>query len=363
MTAGEVRAARRVPTGELTPAAVAQLTAAAVGPCISVVMSTFPAPRMTRTDRSRLDRMVRDVERRVRTDAVEGGERLVRELRRQVGVAVGCRTEHALGIFVSRQVSRMWALPVTVHDKAVVEPTFATRDLFRAMHRTPPHVVVRVDDFGARVFRVSGRVTLLESVEWAPVGSTRAVVPASSEPEARLEDRGELLERIEAAVRRTCEEHPAPLVLAGDDGDLLAGLEVATRGWHRFAGVVRGADTGTPEGLFTVSALCVQDYLHRRGTRTLDALLAAAELEPARVVAGLDACRAAVADRVPGTLLVEQGYVHPGSRGDAGEACHDLVDDLIEDAVAAGELVAFVEDAELHEFGGVALLREPAHPR
>lgn len=358
MTVGEGRPTRRGLASELSPAAVAQLTAAVDGPCISVVMSTIPAPRMTRTDLTRLDRMVRDVERRVRADAVEGGEALVRELRRQAGVAAGCRTEHALGIFVNRHVSRTWVLPVTVHDKAVVEPTFATRDLFRAMHRTPPHVVVRVDDFGARVFWVSGRITLLRSVEWAPVGSPRAVVSTGNDPATWLEDRGELLERIQGAVRRTCEEHPAPLVLAGDGGDLLAGLEVAARGWHRFAGVTSGADTATPEGLFTASALCVQDYLHRRGSRTLDALVAAAEREPARVVAGLHACREAVADRVAGTLVVEQGYVHPDGEGKDG-ARHDLVDDLLESAVEAGNLVAFVEDAELHEFGGIALLRDP----
>ncbi|WP_281348924.1 hypothetical protein [Ornithinibacter aureus] len=36
---------------------------------------------------------------------------------------------------------------------------------------------------------------------------------------------------------------------------------------------------------------------------------------------------------------------------------HDLIDDLLEHAIQAGNLIAFVDDAQLHEFGGIALLR------
>ncbi|UFN45133.1 hypothetical protein [Nocardioides okcheonensis] len=76
------------------------------------------------------------------------------------------------------------------------------------------------------------------------------------------------------------------------------------------------------------------------------------------MVAGLDGCWAAVANRITGTLVVEQGYVHPRPPGEGGgPASHDLIDDLLEHAIHAGNLIAFVDDAQLHEFGGIALLK------
>ena len=140
----------------------------------------------------------------------------------------------------------------------------------------------------------------------------------------------------------------------------MAELKSSARWLHRLAGEVVGAKADAPDELFSATALCLEDYLHRRGQQTLDALHETVAAAPDQVVAGLDECWAAVAGRVPGTLVVEHGYIHPRPPGEGGEvASHDLIDDLLELALAAGNLIAFVDDAQLHEFGGIALLRSP----
>lgn len=364
-TMGEVHG---VAPGDLTPEAAAHLTVTTGYPCISVLMPTTPATRMVIADRARLDGLVLDAERRLGDLTVTARERLVHELRRQARIAQDSSTWNALGIFISHRVSRAWTLPVMVHQKVVVESTFATRDLLRALHRTPPHLVVRVDEFGARVYWVAARVTLLETVERLPEGSPRVMASAGldavgpgSEPglgaDLAAEDRRELLARIDACVARLQAERPAPLILAGDAA-LVGALKSSARWLHRLAGEVLGAKAHAPDDLFTASALCLEDYLHRRGQQTLEALHDAAATNPEMVVAGLDACWAAVASRLPGTLVVEHGYIHPRPTGVSGAvASHDLIDDLLEHAIEAGNLIAFVDDAELHEFGGIALLR------
>lgn len=342
---------------DLTHDAVAQLGEATGHPCISVLMPTIVAPRMLAEDRARLDRLQREVEHRLAGEGSDGHEVLLRELRRHVRLAQGSRTGHALGIFVSHRLSRAWSLPVSVREKAVVEPTFATRDLLRALHRTPPHLVVRVDDLGARVFWVAGHVTLVESVERLAPGRPWGVAPAATGGADPMADRDELIARIDACLTRVREERPAPLVLAGDLA-LVSALKAGPGRLARLAGEVVGARAADPDELFAASALCVQEYLERRGRQALDELLEATLDAPDRVVAGLQACWAAVADGEPGTLLVEHGYVHPEPAGEERPvACHDVVDDLIEIAIEAGNLIAFVEDAELHAFGGIALLR------
>lgn len=337
---------------ELTPQGVADLTVTDDHPCISVLMPTTRALRMPMADRERLDGLVRDVERRLADDDVPDRDRLVRELRRLARVAQDSSTWNALGLFVSRSVSQSWTLPVTVHPKVVVESTFATRDLLRALHRTPPHLVVRVDAFGARVFWVAARATLIETVERLP-GSPHG-------PDSASEDRRDLLSRIDACVARIRAERPAPLVLAGDPG-LVAELRSRVPWLHRLAGEVVDSRADAPDELFAATALCVEDYLNRRGQQTLHALHEAAATTPEQVVAGLDECWDAVVGRTPGTLVVEHGYVHPRPPGEdrGAPASHDLIDDLLELALEAGNLIAFVDDAQLHEFGGIAMLRAP----
>jgi hypothetical protein len=179
----------------------------------------------------------------------------------------------------------------------------------------------------------------------------------SSAADRAADDRGDLLARIDACLTRIRAQRPAPLVLSGDPG-LVADLRAGAGSLHRLAGEVVDARADDPGELFRASALCLADYLHRRGQASVHALHEAAACAPDHVVAGLDECWAAVAARVPGTLVVEQGYVHPRPPGDGGAAgSHDLVDDLLELALEAGNLIAFVDDAELHEFGGIALLR------
>lgn len=105
--------------------------------------------------------------------------------------------------------------------------------------------------------------------------------------ERRADDRGDLLTRIDACMARLRAERPAPLLLAGDAA-LVNELRSSARWLDRLAGEVVGANADAPDKLFRATALCLEDYLHRRGQQVLDALHEAAATAPEQVVAGLD---------------------------------------------------------------------------
>jgi len=86
-----------------TPGLVTSLQAVEAYPAVSLLMSTTPAPKMLAADVARL-----------------------------AGV----------GVFVSAAFCTVVRLPVPVSDRVVIDPTFATRDLVLALHRTPRHVVL-----------------------------------------------------------------------------------------------------------------------------------------------------------------------------------------------------------------------------
>jgi hypothetical protein len=342
------------------PQSVARLTVSRGYPCISVLLPTTPSRTMVKADVGRLSSLLHQVDEQLEDRQVTSRDRLMNELERLAHLARVSRTDSALGLFVNLSLARAWTLPVTVNAKAVVESTFATRDLLRALHRTPPHLVLRLDAFGARVFWVRDRVALLDTVERIPRLASHGPGPASGtlrvgqDEEAAAEDRRDFLARVDTRLGRLRSEHPAPLVLAGDL-ELLTELKARARWLHRLAGEVLDAEAADPGVLFTAAALRLEDYLHRRGQQTLDALREAVAETPERVTAGLDDCWTAVTGRTPGTLVVEHGYVHPGAATESGVASHDLIDDLLELALENGNLIAFVEDGQLHALGGIAL--------
>lgn len=344
------------------PKSVAHLTVSGGYPCISLLLPTTPSRRMLKADMGRLSSLLHQVKQQLEDRQVTSRDRLLSELERLAQAARVSRTDSGLGLFVNLSLARAWTLPVTVNAKAVVESTFATRDLLRALHRTPPHMVLRLDAFGARVFWVSDRATLLDTVERVPRRAPHGADTASGrlgkaqDAEMAAEDRRDFLARVDTRLGRLRSEHPAPLVLAGDL-ELLTELKGHARWLHRLAGEVVGVEAAGPEVLFTAAALRLEDYLHRRGQQSLYALHEAAAETPERVTAGLDECWAAVAGHTSGTLVVEHGYVHPRESTDTGVASHDVIDDLLELALENGNLIAFVDDGQLHEFGGIALLK------
>ncbi|MBJ7355818.1 hypothetical protein [Nocardioides sp.] len=350
MTAAPTRTA----ISAVDPRSVAHLTVSRGYPCISVLLPTTPSRRMLDADAGLLSRLLHQVKQQLEDSQVTSRDKLLSELEGLALVARESRTDSGLGLFVNLSLTRAWTLPVPVNAKAVVESTFATRDLLRALHRTPPHLVLRLDGFGARAFWVSDRVTVLDAVERIPRSGGGSGVAARRE--AVAEERRDFVARVDARLTRLRSEHTAPLVLAGDL-DLVTELKGRARSLQRLAGEVVGAEAAEPATLFPAAALRLEDYLHRRGQQTLDALREAAADTPGRVIAGLDDCEAAIAGYTPGTLVVEHGYVHPRAETGTAPASHDLIDDLLELALENGNLIAFVEDGQLHEFGGIAVLR------
>ncbi|WP_053208080.1 hypothetical protein [Jiangella muralis] len=128
------------------------------------------------------------------------------------------------------------------------------------------------------MYWVAARVTLLDTVERLPEGHARLMASPGldrSDPESGLglgsereaDDRSDLLARIHDCVARLRADRPAPLVLAGDAA-LVNEVKSNARWLYRLVGAVVGATADKPDKLFTATALCLEDYLHRRGQQT-----------------------------------------------------------------------------------------------
>jgi hypothetical protein len=355
---------------------VADLTVTASYPCISVLMPTEPAPRMTPPDVERLHGLVEEVDQQLREQGIPAHARLTRELADRVQQVAGQPTDRAVAIYVSLAVSRTFWLSVPVTSRAVVEHTFATRPLVTALHRTPPHVLLLLHPTCAHLYQgADGGLRLVESRDLNQrAGAARTPQQGRGGVELAAADLTDgFLRAVDHLLGRYRAEHPSPLVLGGSP-HVVDRFHALSRNLHRLAGRVPPTQGETAPDLARASSEVLEQYLRSRREGVLSDLRTALASRPGDVAGGMAACWRAVHQRVPSMLLVEHDFISPGRPEDYVPApwlrprsvaarVHDLVDDLIEVVIMRGGQLALVDSGDLAAHGGVALLSRPSDAR
>lgn len=339
-------------------------------PAISVLLSTAPATQLTRADALRLDALAAQAIDRVHAELEPAAAApAVRRLRTLLEQARNGPASRALALYASASTDALIRLPVTVKNRAVVDPTFATRDLVRALHRTPRHLVLAINSADARLFDAAGD-TLQPAVSAFPLHSDR---PTGSNGRGRADrparDTGsdglDFYRRVDAALGTYTRLHPAPLVLVGDDRATAAFQRVSSN-CARLAGTVRGnlnhaATTDLAARIRTV----LDDYLHRRQGEALSLINQRSNAD--RVASGMPAAWLAARTTRPEMLAVDEALYYPARLSDDGDTLtpaedvehpdviDDAVDELIELVLIRGGWIAFTTSGALDHHHGVAL--------
>ena len=347
-------------------AEVVQLQSVKEYPALSLLMTTTPLPVMAAADAVQLRLLAHNGIRRLRAEAIPGiTNAMVSALEDAVDEAAAGPTSAAIALYLSPGTTRTLHLPVSVRDRVVVDPTFATRDLVRSLHRTPRHVVLALSSSEARLFDGAAGFLRPAAGSAFPMQAERKRRSDASRPKLEASDTAAFLRTVDRALGTYLRVHPAPLVLVGPSG-LLGEFSRLSTNVGRLAGRVAAniATDPLPELASRIRPV-LEGYLLSREREALDLL----ELRAGagRSVSGMAACWLAARRERPEMLVVEQGLFYPArvsADGDTLEAAWDVehpevlddaVDELIELVLERGGWVALVEDDALAAHDGVAL--------
>ena len=337
-------------------------------PCVSLLANTEPGPAMRDADAARLRALLDSTEQRLRAERVPDLDHLLTAARRLVDEAVVAQTGRAIAVFACRHMASSVRLPVDVRERAVVDPTFATRDLVRALHRTPRHVLLVLTGRDARLYDGSDddlRPARTTAFPMADTSTTPHSPSRGAGRTARHADADAFLRRVDHALSTYLQQHPAPLVIAGHSRTL-ARFSRVTRNPDRLAGQI-AADVvdGTLAQLAARTRPVLEQYLRSRQQEALDLLNRRMGVQ--RAVSGMANAWWAARRERPEMLAVEPGLFFPARLSGDGElllpstdvelpdVLDNAVDELIDLVLERGGWVALVDDGTLAAHGGVAL--------
>lgn len=331
-------------------------------PAVSLLRNTAAGPRMTMADGAGLRTLAAEAVARLhRTAPVGPRDELEGFLHSAVDQATAGPTSTAIAVFVNHDRQQIVPLPVPVRDRAVVDTTFATRDLVRALHRTPRHVVLVFNSGQARLFDGGSGILRPAATSAFPMYPPKKSIAAATSTA--------FLRRVDTALGLYLRIRPAPLILIGPDR-AIAAFRSLSGNTGRLAGTIGGNLARAPLGELARRLQPVLDlYLHSRQAEALQLL--ADRDRRGRVVAGLPAAWLAARHERPEMLVVEESLFYPARLSDDGdflepatdvghpEVIDDIVDELIEIALQRGAWVALTADGALAGYDRIALTLRP----
>ena len=292
----------------------------------------------------------------------------LRDLAAQVGEDRG---ERAVALFASRHHWAVSRLPEPVHDRVVVDETFATRDLVRALHRSPEYLVLALAEPVTRLYEGRGRILREVTAGGFPFtvnapgqkGRERRHDPGAAR-DRHLESLTHDLDHTEAMAEGGVDGKPLVVIAAAER---LAKFTARTRFGTRIIGAVAHA-VGDGVSSAALSGLVWPDVEAWLVGRRLDAL---AEVDKAagakRLAAGIDEVWPLAREGRGRLLVVEEGFEYPARLGGGGRVLEpvddptqpgvldDAVDEAIEYVLTRKGRAAFVPDGTLADRGRIAL--------
>lgn len=331
-------------------------------PSVSVIAPTHRTAPLNKQDRVKVDNLARKAIDRLHGEfSKREAAPVVKQLRQLIKQVDWAQTLEGLALFASHDHIAQVSLPFKVKPKAIVDETFATKDVVYAFNRARPYRVLTLSH-RARLY--DAWTTVLEQHLEKPfpleyrAGSSKKLSRRQlmQRSDAREEDQRQFFKQVDDALTAIQKQDARPLVIVGVERNLAFFQEV-TQNAKAICGMLAGNHDETPVKQLGKLVLPVFEV---QGTRLRTAALVAldAAVGKQRHTSGIDQVwRAAVNGKVS-KLFVEKDFSYPAELAEDGMRLlpftgqgpanlDDAVDEVIERVMETGGEVFFYGQGDL----------------
>lgn len=338
--------------------------------CITIILNTHRTKPDNKRDPILLknlmkeaeDRLLNDYDKRFARSHIKKMNQLAEQIDHEFNL-------ESLALFVNEDIAEYVRMPITVEDRVVIDNTFATRDLVRAIHQQEAYYILVLSRDDARLIEAANDKVVQEVGNPFPFNkkglySTDKLQMTMNQGSDNLIE--EFFNRVDKAFYSVWEKNPLPVVVCTEERNLHHYLKVADKTHLVIGHLNKNRLDEKAHHIVSDAWPIVQQANRERNDQRLQELQSAVSTGKFLSTPG-DIWKAIHEGRGQ-TLFVQRGYFQPAViNGDdielvaLSEANHpDVVDDIIDEMIEAnmrfGGDAVFLSENLLHDFQGLALI-------
>ena len=335
--------------------------------CITIIMNSHRTKPDNIQDAVTLKNLIRDAENRLLADTTKrDAGKLVEKLN-----ALADEIDHnynldSLLLFVNHEIAEFTRLPIHVEDRVVIDDTFATRDLIRAMHKESHYYVLVLSQENARLIEALNDKVVKEYKSPFPMENkqfftrNKAEDAIASRKSSLIAEFFNLVDKEVNAIRK---ENPLPVLICTVEENYPEYLKIADHKESIFTTFLnKNRMQEKDHAIVTEASKIVEEHLATKNADRKTELLKA--VTDNKFLSDTNEIYKAIKEGRVQTLFIEQGlfqpavlegdeitYVEASHRSDKG-VIDDIYDEMIGMNMNFGGDVVFLPKGELEKFNG-----------
>lgn len=335
--------------------------------CVTIIMTTHRTKPDYLSDELRLKNLIKEVETRLLADTNKKyANTIVDKLNSLASSIDYSQNLDSLMIFVNEEIAEYTKLPIKVEDRVIIDDTFGTRDLFRAIHLETHYYILVLSQDKIRLVEAMNDKAIQEVGNPFPIENTqffsknRAANAIASRQTSLL---AEFFNQADKEVNEIRKSNPLPVFICALEENHNEYIKIADRKDSIFDVFLNKNKINDPIHSIVEDAWAVvKEYVIKKNNDRKEELKDAVGKN--KFLSDTNEIWKAISEGKVETLFVEQGlfqpakmnngeieYVSDAERNQA-EVIDDIYDEMIEANMEFGGDVVFLPKGELTKFNG-----------
>lgn len=337
--------------------------------CVTITLNTHRTRPDYKKDALKLKNLVKEAEKRL-YDGYD--KRFVWPIMKNLNKTAE-NIDHSLNleslvIFAKQDFSDYTRLPVEVTDRVVIDNTFATRDLVRALHQESSYYILVLSRHKARLIEAFNDKLVSEFKGELPMVNTLYTTDRTKLSTKKGQDNlvEEFFNQVNKYVLKVIAEDPLPIIIVTETRNFDHFIKVADKKELIVGHLNRNRDNEKAGNIVKDAWKEVLELVKMNNMKRIEELHKAVGNN--KFVSDYNEIWSAIQQGKGKTLFIKKGFFQPAllSEGKitiitnidtaAKGVIDDIVDEMIEQNISRGGDTVFLEGNELSSFNNLALI-------
>ena len=337
--------------------------------CVTIILTTHRTLPDNAKDSIVLKNLVKEAEKRILADCNKEEASLIIGKLNKLAAEIDHRYNlESLVLFVNKDYAEYTRLPLKVEDRVVIDNTFHTRDLIRALNREAGYYVLLLSRHKARMIEALSDKSVKENVSFFPIENSMTTVPPGAASIANRVSslQAEFFNSVDKMVNEVYKEKSLPVIVCTGESNYSEYINVANNK-EIYLGNIEG-NKMMEKSHHAVEAVwpTVKEIQKEKNQKRLGELEAAVDRN--HFVTDFNEIWSALNEGRGRTLFVKQGYFQPArivderiqlvapNEAEETEVVDDIIDEMLEKTMQNGGEAVFMYEDELDKFQGLVLV-------